>query len=81
MTSVVGEVFSVKTVTEQRTYSNGSLDEFSGTVGEEGVACRYCGTAFLYWGETDKGWRLFNNEGNIHLCKSKPQLVLKGKSP
>lgn len=30
--------------------------------------CKYCGTRRLEWHLTDKGWRLFYENGNIHNC-------------
>lgn len=31
--------------------------------------CKYCGCKHLAWGETDFGWRLYNEQGEIHSCK------------
>jgi len=35
---------------------------------EEFKTCRYCGTGGFHWEETERGWRLFDAGGNMHLC-------------
>lgn len=37
--------------------------------GPAGIGCRYCLAGPLYWGETAKGWRLFESRGKLHECK------------
>ena len=36
---------------------------------EAGTTCRYCSEGNLWWEETSKGWRLFNEDGIVHTCK------------
>ena len=34
------------------------------------LECKYCSTTGFKWGETDKGWRLFDEKsGKEHVCK------------
>lgn len=33
------------------------------------VECNRCGQDGLYWEETADGWRLFNEDGERHICK------------
>ena len=41
--------------------------------GPAGVGCRHCLVGPLYWGETRKGWRLFDAEGKLHKCRVCPK--------
>ena len=34
----------------------------------EATWCRYCGEGNLRWGDTDRGRRLFNEDGVAHSC-------------
>jgi len=34
------------------------------------VACKNCATSNLSWSKTEKGWRLFDEDGNPHHCDS-----------
>lgn len=42
--------------------------EAEGYEPEEDKTCRYCGTSGFHWEETDRGWRLHDAGGNVHLC-------------
>jgi hypothetical protein len=33
--------------------------------------CKYCGEDRLKWVDTEKGWRLFTEQGEQHLCEKK----------
>lgn len=35
-----------------------------------GITCKYCGADQFSWRMTDKGWRLHDIHGNIHLCRT-----------
>lgn len=37
--------------------------------GPASTACRYCLAGSLYWFETDHGWRLGDQHGNLHTCR------------
>ncbi len=37
---------------------------------EQGVTCQRCGEGGLHWEETDRGWRLYNEDGDRHTCES-----------
>lgn len=43
------------------------LDDLDEQDGE--IACKYCGEEGLHWEETDDGWRLFDYEGDQHVCR------------
>lgn len=30
--------------------------------------CNYCGEENLHWGKVGDKWRLFNDDGNQHIC-------------
>lgn len=32
------------------------------------IRCMYCKRKRFYWGETDRGWRLFTKTGKRHYC-------------
>lgn len=36
--------------------------------GPPGVGCKYCGEGYFFWGDTPKGFRLFNEHGKMHTC-------------
>ena len=31
--------------------------------------CKYCGAKPFYWQQTNKGWRLVDSIGKIHICE------------
>lgn len=31
-------------------------------------SCRYCGKSPLAWQQTERGWRLFTMDGQLHTC-------------
>jgi len=33
--------------------------------------CKYCGCDGLDWRNTERGWRLYDLRGNVHLCRTK----------
>ena len=35
------------------------------------ASCKYCGESYLYWSETDSGWRLHDHYGKLHSCKKR----------
>lgn len=35
----------------------------------ETKTCRYCGAKGLHWDKTDRGWRLFADDGEMHSCQ------------
>lgn len=43
-------------------------DYFDGRDEERPIQCKYCGEHPLLWEETDKGWRLFDEMGDMHDC-------------
>lgn len=50
----------------------GYYDEgFIGGIGNsvKYCTCKYCHTYLLRWTQTDKGWRMIDQQGEIHSCK------------
>jgi hypothetical protein len=37
--------------------------------------CRYCEEGDLHWEETNNGWRLFDDEGDMHDCRQQPASI------
>lgn len=35
-----------------------------------GVTCKYCGIGGFHWQRTASGWRLADDEGELHLCRT-----------
>ncbi len=33
------------------------------------IVCQYCDESGLHWEETAAGWRLFNDDGEKHVCQ------------
>jgi len=33
------------------------------------ITCKYCNETGLHWEKTEKGWRLFEDEGQMHSCR------------
>ena len=55
-------------------YISSTMDYTDGWKGDgDGMSlvktCKYCDAVPLYWGWTDKGWRLFTPDGHLHECK------------
>lgn len=36
-----------------------------------GKVCKFCGTDGLHWGYTERGWRLYASDEQMHLCYMK----------
>lgn len=50
-------------------YLSQELDDDCFTEEEHTVTCKYCGKAGFQWKETEAGWRLHDEEGELHRCK------------
>ncbi len=46
-------------------------DECGGGIGNSVrfCTCKYCHTYLLRWHQTENGWRMINEAGEIHACK------------
>lgn len=44
--------------------------DWRGDQPDEEITCQRCGEDGLHWEETDRGWRLFNEDGDRHTCES-----------
>lgn len=53
------------------------IDDEGREGGPAGIGCRYCHAGPLYWGETPKGWRLFERRGAVHTCTQYQRKELK----
>ena len=47
--------------------NDGSEDSYL----KQKLECKYCFETKVHWKLTDKGWRLHNRDGTIHMCKYK----------
>lgn len=43
-----------------------SLDDHSSS---NNACCKFCNTGSLHWQNTERGWRLFEQSGVMHLCR------------
>jgi hypothetical protein len=44
------------------------FDPFGDDEQETEVTCKYCGRTGLEWVEVERGWRLFDADGDMHQC-------------
>lgn len=54
-------------------FGNVMYDETTGAFEGPGYSqpktCRYCGARGLHWESTERGWRLFGDDG-MHVCRA-----------
>lgn len=46
-----------------------NMEDNSDEVFTYNKTCKRCGESDLYWHETEKGWRLYHEPGQIHVCE------------
>jgi hypothetical protein len=39
---------------------------------EDSKTCKFCNCGDLHWGHHKGGWRLFDGDGELHICKTDP---------
>lgn len=48
---------------------NGEGHEYSDSIETvQYITCKFCREIKLHWQKTEAGWRLFNEENNLHYC-------------
>jgi len=54
----------------------GEIEQLDGDDYYEGERCRYCGLSGFTWYHTRDGWRLFDEDNEVHLCRDKQKKTL-----